>query len=298
MNIQQTLYFFRTNKKLTQRDVLKYVDASVYSKIETGKKHLKFSELIEILNRLSIPFDEFSKYAGIENTQKTFRQLLDQYKQTPHDPIIKKQLYIYFYQLNFSKEMPLDQLSNYILFKAFFSSVWAEITPLTTHELEQIFELLNEKEYFFHYDYAILANTIYLFSDKQIDCLMQKAFPVKDMDLRNAATKEFISNLINNLITTLIKKEEFKQALFYLNLAKKENQNYDLSYKIIVDFLENLVFFIQTKDICYAQVLTNHINYLTNVGESDLAQNLKTELESLVAKDTLPPLILRNYFNQ
>lgn len=108
--------------------------------------------------------------------------------------------------------------------------------------------MLDEKKYYFHYDYAILSNTIYLFNDEQIESLMQKAFPVKDMQYRNVATKEFITNLISNLITTFLTKKEYEKCTSYICLAKKEKENYDLSYKIMLNFLENLVDYVQTKD--------------------------------------------------
>ena len=298
MNIQETLYFIRTNKNIAQRELLQYVDASVYSKIESGKKNLRVSELLEILDRLSIPFDEFSKYADIDYSQKKFRALLGRYKNTPQDPTIKDELLIYFYSLEFSINMPLNELSNYVLVKTYFSSHWEEISKLTELELTCIYNLLSTKNYFFHYDYAILANTIYLFDNEQIDFLVKKSFPVPDMSYRNAATKEFVTNLINNLITTLLRKKEYQKCMFYLSLAKQEKQNYDLTYKIIVHFLESLTSFLKTNDTKYAEHLTYHINYLTIIEEQDLAQSLKIELESLLSKNQEQLILLRNQFNQ
>lgn len=298
MNIQETLHFMRTNKKLAQRELLQYVDASVYSKIESGKKNLRVNELLEILDRLSIPFDEFSKYIDIEQDQKKFRSLLTHYKNDPTDNTIKSNLLSYFYSLKFSINMSLNTLSNYVLLKTYFSSRWEEIPELTTTELQQIYELLYVKDYFFHYDYAILANTIYLFNDRQIDNLVKKTFPVQDMAYRNAATKEFITNLINNLITTLLRKEEYQKCNYYLSLAKEEKKEYDLTYKIVVHFLENLTYFLQTNEKKYAEQLTTHINYLQTIEELDLAQSLKKELETLLSKNKEPFVLLRNHFNQ
>jgi len=298
LNIQETLLYIRKKKELPQRKLLKYVDASVYSKIESGRKNLTFSELLEILTNLSIPLDEFSKYFDNNSIGKTMRSLLEAYKMTPNDRVIKEKIILYFNQLNFSRDMSLEALSDYIVIKTLFSNKWTEVPEVLEKELTETFTLLKEKEYYFHYDYAILSNTIYLFNDEQIEILMKKAFPVKDMQYRNAATKEFITNLICNLITTFIRKEEYKKCTYYINLAKKERENYDLPYKIMLKFLENMVAYVQTKDQKSKEELEMAINFLNSVEEHELANALQLELENILSTDTEPIVILRNHFNK
>jgi len=298
LNIQETLLYIRKKKELPQRKLLKYVDASVYSKIESGRKNLTFSELLEILTNLSIPLDEFSKYFDNNSIGKTMRSLLEAYKMTPNDPVIKEKIILYFNQLNFSRDMSLEALSDYIVIKTLFSNKWTEVPEVLEKELTAIFTLLKEKEYYFHYDYAILSNTIYLFNDEQIEILMKKAFPVKDMQYRNAATKEFITNLICNLITTFIRKKDYISCEYYIEIAKQERENYDLSYKIMLNFLENLIVYVQTKDTEAKNTLENSINFLNSVGEFNLASSLKAELESILLSKEEPIIILRNHFNQ
>lgn len=298
MNVQETLLFIRKKKNIPQRELLTYMDSSVYSKIESGKKNLKFSELIEILNKLSIPLDEFSKYFDSDTTGKKMRTLLEEYRVAPKDQQVKNKICIYFNSLSFSQNMLLEELSNYIVIKTFFSSLWEEIPYISENELTEIFVLLKQKQYYFHYDYAILSNTIYLFSEEEIDCLMQKAFPVKDMAYRNAATKEFITNLICNLITTFLRKKEYEKCEYYISLAKKEKENYDLPYKIMLNFLENLVSYVQIKNLQAKNNLEISLNFLYSVGELDLAQALQLELENVISADINPVIILRNQFNQ
>lgn len=105
MNVQETLFYIRKNKKLAQRQLLKYMDSSVYSKIESGKKHLKFSELLEILDNLSIPLDEFSKYLDQDTTGKKMRTLLEKYKKDPKNPLLKNEICTYFNTLNLHQEL-------------------------------------------------------------------------------------------------------------------------------------------------------------------------------------------------
>jgi Rgg/GadR/MutR family transcriptional activator len=298
LNIQETLFYIRKQKDLPQRELLKYADSSVYSKIESGKKNLKLSELLEILNNLSVPLDEFSKYFDSNTLGKTMRTLLENYKLAPDDPLVKEEIIAYFNTLHFSKNMLLEELSNYIVIKTLFSNQWKEIPPLLEKELEETFILLNEKKYYFHYDYAILSNTIYLFDDEQIDILMKKAFPVKDMHYRNAATKEFIANLICNLVTTFLKKNEYDKSSYYIRLAKKEKENYDVPYKIMINFLEHMVTYVQSKNSHSKKSLETTINFLRSIEEYDLANALQLELENVLATNTKPVIVLRNHFNQ
>lgn len=298
LNIQETLFYIRKKKELPQRKLLKYVDASVYSKIESGRKNLTFSELLEILTNLSIPLDEFSNYFDNDSVGKTMRTLLYEYKVNPKNLTTKEKIISYFNTLYFSQEMSLEELSDYIVIKTLFSNQWKEVLILSDTELAKIFTLLNEKKYYFHYDYAILSNTIYLFRDDQIDILMNRAFPVKDMEYRNAATKEFITNLICNLITTLIKKKKYSECAYYIDLAKKERENYDLPYKIMLKFLENMVSYVQNENQTSKEELETAINFLNSVEEYELATALKLELENILTTDEEPVIIFRNHFNK
>lgn len=297
MNVQETLLYIRKNKKLAQRELLKYMDSSVYSKIESGKKNLKFSELLEILDNLSIPLAEFSQYLDNDTTGKMMRTLLEKYKKDPQSLTVKNEICTYFHTLNFDHDLSLDELSNYVGIKILFSARWQEIPSISQEELTKIFHILNEKKYYFHYDYAILSNTIYLFNDDQIESLMKKAFPVKDMKHRNVATKEFITNLISNLVTTFLTKKEYTKCIFYINSAKKEKENYDLSYKIMINFLENLVQYVQTRDERSKVNLETAINFLYTIGDDNLARVLQLELENIISYDKKPRTILRNNFN-
>ncbi|PZL76473.1 hypothetical protein CI088_02805 [Enterococcus plantarum] len=179
MNVEEALYFFRKNKNLKQKDILTHT--SVYSKIETGKKILRFSELTDILERFSIPLDEFSEYLEDSMEQKKYRKLFKQCGNDPTDNLSKRELLNYYNQLTFSKEMHLREMANFIGIKILFSNFWKEVSPVSQEELNQIYELLMEKEYFFQYDYAVLSNTIFLFNNKQIKHLAKKALPVKDI---------------------------------------------------------------------------------------------------------------------
>ena len=293
MNVEEALYFFRKNKNLKQKDVLTHTDTSVYSKIETGKKILRFSELTDILERFSIPLEEFSEYLEDSLEQKKYRKLFKQCGHNPTDNASKLELLDYYSQLTFSKEMHLREMANFVGIKTLFSNFWKEISPLSKAELNQIYELLMEKEYFFQYDYAVLSNTIFLFNDNQIKSLAKKALPVKDIEVRNVETTEFIKNMINNLITTLLRKKEYEECLYYLTLATTKERNHTFDYKLVIQYLKNLTSYLMTGDDSYKEHIFDYIHLLNRLGEQQFAKSIELEVSSIISENKDIPIFIQ-----
>ncbi|MBM7689085.1 hypothetical protein BCR24_09360 [Enterococcus ureilyticus] len=293
MNVEEALYFFRKNKNLKQKDVLTYTDTSVYSKIETGKKILRFSELTDILERFSIPLEEFSEYLEDSIEQKKFRKLFKQCGNNPTDESSKYELLSYYNQLSFSKEMHLREMANFIGIKTLFSNYWKEISPVSQEELNQIYDLLIKKEYFFQYDYAVLSNTIFLFNDKQIKSLAKKVLPVKDIEIRNVETTEFIKNMINNLITTLLRKKEYEESRYYLKLAITKEGSLTFDYKLVIQYLDNLTSYLITGDDRYKENIVDYIHLLTKLGEQHFAKSIEREVYSIISESKDIPIFIQ-----
>lgn len=294
MKIEEALYFFRKNKGLKQKEILTYTDNSVYSKIETGKKSLKFSELRTILTKLAIPLSEFSEYLDDEFDQMDFRRLLNLSGRHPNNSEIKTKMLEYYSTLAFSEYLDSKQLSNYIAIKTLLSHLWEEIESIKQSELTIIFNLLNQKDYFFQYDYALLANTIFLFDPKKRNSLAKKALPIKNMHLRNTATKEFIKNMINNLITTCLRKEEYEVSQYFLSLANIQKESiHDLSYTIVLDYLTNLTNYLQTKEKTYKEKIDETITYLKAIGETQFASSIEQEVIALIKGSNTIPIFIQ-----
>jgi len=294
MEIEEALYFFRKNKGLTQKEILTYTDNSVYSKIETGKKALKFSELRTILTRLSIPLAEFSEYLDDDLDQKEFRQLISLCSNQPNNFEAKKELIDYYSTISFSSILESSKMSNYIGIKLLFYPLWKEIEPIKQSELTIIFNLLSQKEYFFQYDYALLAHTIFLFSESKRNSLAKKALPIKNMHLRNTATKEFIKNMINNLITTCLRKKEYKASQYFLSLANTQKEStHDLSYVIVLNYLTNLTNYLITKETTYKEKVEETIKYLKSIGETQFALSIEQEVTALINGDKNIPIFIQ-----
>lgn len=294
MEIEEALYFFRKNKNLKQKEILTYTDNSVYSRIETGKKLLKFSELRDILARLSVPLVEFSEYLDDDIEQKKFRELLQRCGNNPNNTDDKNEMLAYFQTLSFSKMMKIEEMSNYIVVKTLFSSKWEEIPPLKQSELALIFDFLCQKNYFFQYDYALLSNTIFLFEQEKRNILAQKALPVKNINLRNTATKEFIKNMVNNLITTCLRKKEYVNSSYYLSLAQSQvEEAHDLSYKIVLNYLSNLTNYFITKNEEYKNNIFETIEYLNKIGEQRFSASIEREVQALLSEEEIVPIFIQ-----
>lgn len=294
MEIEEALYFFRKNKGLKQKEILNYTDSSVYSRIENGKKLLKFSELRAILKRLSIPLVEFSEYLDDDLEQKKIRQLMKVCSSEPNNSEAKKEMLTYYSNISFSSSLESDLMSNYIGIKLLFYPAWEEIDPIKQSELAVIFNLLNNKDYFFQYDYALLAHTIFLFDKEKRNILVKKALPIENMQLRNTATKEFIKNMINNLITTCLREKDYENSLYYLSLANKQTDiSHDLSYVIVLNYLTNLTNYLLTKEPIYKQKIEDTINYLNSIGEKNFASSIEQEVTALIKGDDQIPIFIQ-----
>lgn len=294
MEIEEALYFFRKNKGLKQKEILNYTDNSVYSRIENGKKILKYSELRTILKRLSVPLAEFSEYLDDDLEQKKFRHLLNQCSAYKINSEAKKELIDYYSTITFSSSLESSLMSNYIGLKLLFYPSWEEIDPIKQSELSTIFNLLNNKSYFFQYDYALLAHTIFLFDKEKRQCLAKKALPIKNMHLRNTATKEFIKNMINNLITTCLREEEYEESFYYLSLANDQSEaSHDLSYVIVLNYLTNLTHYLKSKYPIYKQKIEDTINYLNSIGEKRFALSIEKEVTALIKKEPDIPIFIQ-----
>ena len=290
MNIGEILYYFRKNRKLKQREILNYSSSSTYSKIESNKQEIKLSELIYFLKKTEITAEEFFEYINLNKEQEVFRKLFKKCSQNVEDLSVKKQLCSYDFEWINIRTKTLQELSNYVALHVHFSKYWPEIASLTEEQINYIYKLLSSELQYFQYDYTLLANTIFLFNSNQADYLFRKAFPIKKDQVCSSATKSFISSIMNNLITKSIRDKNYSNARFYVSVAKEqEDKINDISYKIIVNYLENLTNYVITGKYFYLEKVYDVIKLLKNIREFELANSIELEVESLTVKEGYSP---------
>lgn len=283
MNIGETLYFFRKSRGLKQKEILDYSTSSVYSKIESNKQELRFSELMDFLQKTDITPEEFFEYA--DKKQNSFRKLFKDAIEQTNNSSLKKCLMTYCFDFQEFYKRSLQELSNCIAIRVFFSSQWTEIKPLNQEELTLIYELIYNKSSYFQYDYILLSNTIFLFNEKQIDSIMKKIFPIKKEQLCTKSTKFFITNIMNNVITTCLQKGLYDKASDYIEMAMQQKILLeDINYKIVISYLNNLTKYLMTGNYLSIKRVYDCIDFLNSIGEENLATNILTEVENLTIK--------------
>lgn len=283
MDIGETLYFFRKSRGLKQKEILDYSTSSVYSKIESNKQELRFSELMDFLQKTDITPEEFFEYA--DKKQDSFRKLFKEAAEHSNNSSLKKRLISYCFDFKEFYIKSLQELSNCIVIRVFFSSQWDEINPLSQEELTFIYELIYNKSIHFQYDYILLSNTIFLFDEKQIDSIMKKVFPIKKEQLCTKTTKFFITNIMNNVITTYLQKKLYDKASDYIKMAMQQKVLLeDISYKIVISYLSNLTKYLMTGDYFSIKRVYDCIEFLNFIGEENLATSIRKDVESLTLK--------------
>lgn len=282
MNISETLLFFRRKLKLTQKEMWPGHDTSAYSRIENGKQDIKMSDLVSVLDQMSISPEEFFLYSSIDEEQKRFRSLFQYCANHLNNQTKKNELCRYYNKLENNSQKKLKDLSNYIAIKIFFSQYWEEISKVSTIELEDIFHYLDQKSYFLQYDYALMSNTIFLMNETHSDILISKAIPLEDEENRNTTTKQFAYNLITNLITIKLYNRDYEKAKKYLRLANKQNvKNQDYQYRMNIEYLSNLYSYLTKGNYQYIRKVYDYIHFLDDLGENQQSKMIEKEVEVL-----------------
>ncbi|MBO0468922.1 helix-turn-helix transcriptional regulator [Enterococcus sp. DIV0242_7C1] len=283
MNIIETLRFFRLKLKLTQKEMMsEFTDPSTYSKIESGKRSLKVTELEEILEHTSINAEEFFSFATFDKKQQDFRELFYYCGAHLENKSTKQKLINYYVFLKNNKKKTLRETSNYIAIKNYFYAHWDEIEELSQVEITDIYNSLLTKTFYVQYDYVITANLIRFFNSKQADLLLARMFPIKFEEKRDFTTKKFAYNILINLISMRLYAKDYEGAAKYIKLAKKQDkQNENYNFKLNLQYLSNLLNYILEGEPVYMERVYDFIHLLENAGDTLQAEQVKKEVKLL-----------------
>lgn len=286
MNIGETLRFFRDKNHMKQKELLsKNFDSSAYSRIENGKQSIRIDKLEELLETLSVSTEEFFLRASFNDQQKKFRSLYFYCATHLNNQTQKKKLLKYYVSIQ-QTEKNLRALSNYIAIKNYFSQFWNEVTPLSTSEIENIYQYLISKDYYQQFDYIIISNMIQLFNEKYQKFLVGKALPMVDEDLRDSTTKKYAYNIVINLISSQIYKKNYLQASKYLELAKKQDKTVvDYRYRLHIQYLDNLINYLMIGDYRFLEKIHHFIHILDDIGDVAQSKAIQDEIKHVTHKN-------------
>lgn len=283
MEISKALRFVRKKLGLTQKELCtNYIDRTAYSRIESGERPLKISDLREILKSMSIDTGEFFSITSFNEEQQDIRLLFYHCGNNLSDITSKNQLLLYYEKINAKENKTLLELSNYIGIKNFFHQHWEEIEPLSQDDIFIAYEYLTESNYFFQIHYILMTNIIAYLSKRQGEILIKKGFPIKDLNTRNYETRKFAYNTLISFITSRLYDDDFEGALKYIEIGKlQEQSSYNYSYRLNLQYLDNLTKYLSSGDHKYFDEVVKYIDMLESIGDTSHAKDVSEELKAL-----------------
>lgn len=279
MEIYEALRFFRKKLNFTQKEILPDVDPSVYSRIESGKQELKINDLKRILDSLSLLPEEVFSMAPLSKDQQKFHFLFTNCAENLHGENRKDDLINYYHELS-DKNKDLRELSNYFAIKSYFAQVWSEVDEIGVEELDNIFTMLSNKEYYQHYDYIIIRNAMRILEKEKADILIKKIFSTKKNKLETEPMDDAFYYILLNATTTRIYEKDYTSAKKYIHLAKmQDKERKNINYRIHLKYLENLLDYITIGDYQYIQRIQEYIHLLKDIGDLVLANQISTDVK-------------------
>ncbi|WP_339099658.1 helix-turn-helix transcriptional regulator [Candidatus Enterococcus lemimoniae] len=289
MNVYETLKFIRISKKIKQRDMLpSTADHQIYNRIETGRRKISVDELFEALNTLQVTPSEFftlvTNYK--ENQIKTIDSHLSSYsrKKFELDDEDKAQLLNDYFYLNNIETKTVSELCLFCDIKALCHNIVVEIEPISKYDLHLIFTMIKNRKngYYTYYEYRLVSNTIILFPQEKISFLLDKMFPIENLETRDEKVINIASLAFNNAVTASLHERDYKQALYYIKLGKQQQINpRNFLFYFSLGYLEDLLNYLVTGNITYLNKVYTFIVLLENTNDSDFAEILKDEVKKL-----------------
>lgn len=284
MVFSKTLKYIREKKGISQNKMLDDKDASQYSRIEGGKSQLRISTLIELSERLGLTLNEFIKYSFVDKKSIELSQKMNYSIDNPDSEYHKFKLikeYKKLDKLN-KKLMTYKDFAYYYAIKSTFSRLWKDIEPPSTDEIDHIYHMLVNSEFYGQFDYLLAINIITFFNTEQIDNLITRMFPVRNPDKKTDVTLNYANLLITNVISLAMYEMDYEAALRYVTLALNNNRIRDNYYfhlntlyhkNMILRFLEN--------DTKYIEKAREIIQIIYDIGDTSTADQFLEELNTL-----------------
>lgn len=285
MEIGKTLYFFRRNNQFTQKELTsEKFDVSAYSRIENDNQAIHLDVLEDVLDKLSVSNAEFVIRASFNNKQQRFLLLYNYCAVNLNDRIKKEKLVSYYQELA-HKQKNLRELSNYISISNYFSQYWEEVEALTIVEMEEIYQYIVDRSYYQQYDYTIISNMIGFFDTKHQKRIIEKAVPLVDEEKRDDTTKKYAYMTVINFISSQLYRNNLVLAEKYLVITKNSDlRNLDYKYRLHIQYLDDLLNYLGTKNYRYLEKIHYFIHLLENLGDKLLAKSIEREVNYVLYK--------------
>ena len=283
MEIHEVIKEIRINSKIPQKNMLKNISKSTYSKIERGAVDLKFDTLLKISERLGVTLRELLDY-GVEDEAMLFRQ--DQNKCFDNiNDIAMKTSFLNKYFPN--KDIPIElmspkELAYFCAITTVFNGYWEEVPIYSSNTIEKIVNILFSKSFYTQFDYQILMNIIMFTTYEESKKLVHLMFPIFKIDNRIRVLKNQANRAILNRISVLIYQLKYEEALEFVEFAE-ENIDFKEDYFLALSFEyhKNLVNRFILRNTLYIERARQVITMMRRISTQLVADTYEFELNNL-----------------
>ncbi|GGD04827.1 hypothetical protein [Enterococcus wangshanyuanii] len=284
MLINDTIKFFRTMKNIPSSSMFPDHSKSYYSKLENGRSSIKINELNNVLNRLELTTSEFFFYFD-DGFDGEFVNLFRDCSIHPEDHMRKENLLKHYYSIEMAYSKNSKILAQYYSIKSHFLGKWPNIKSFSNTEKEHIINYLTEKSFYTYYDYVLFSNSIVYFDRRQTLDVTTRMLPIAWESFRDHETKKYAYTAYINIITARIYNKEYDEAKLYIEMAEKEDiKSSNYFFKFSIQYLKNMILFIETEDLVYLNKIYNFISLVEDAGDSSMANLLKEEVSNFALK--------------
>lgn len=138
--------------------------------------------------------------------------------------------------------------------------------------------MLVNSEFYGQFDYLLTVNIITFFNTEQIDNLITRMFPVRNLDKKTDVTLNYANLLITNVISLTMYEIDYKAALLYVTSALNNNP---IRYHLNALYHKNMMLHFLENDIKYIEKVIEIIQIIYDIGDTSTADQFLEELNTL-----------------
>lgn len=269
---------------------------SVYSKMENGKKTVKFEEVIMILQNLGIPVDEFVVDYVQQEITETLRIRYKNLVLDMKNPDFEEKLCCLYEELavKYPDMFSAERMIYFDIKTTFHQHFPTRIDPITHKELKDIANHIkkNKDTRLFYDDYRLIAHTIMDMESEDISEILDVIFPLDRTIEISLKKKETICNLFLNVFTPVLKRNDFELAEKIQEIERSHSYLYSDSYffKLHLTYLENLYMFAKDRSTDAMQKVSSCLEIFKVVESKENVEAIEQEVLEVLLGPTDTPL--------
>ena len=264
-----------------------------YSRIENNKSKLKLEDLEEVIDTFNLTPEEFIEFSENDNEYNVFKSSFTACVEDCNNEKAKSILLKNYYIKSDLSKKTKKELCYFASISGTFHNVYAEVKSLSDNDIHLVFDRLINQSFYSEYDYFTALNIVTILDEQMQDKLISKLHPIKLRQKRNHNIVKYDSSLILNVVSLNIYNLNYKKALYYIELLKKEldiRENYYLRISLL--YHENLALRFLKQDTLYIEKARDVIKIVKDLGDHSLFNAFENELNNLTNN---PKYYLKNY---